>query len=49
MFVARDKELFILKTILEMPESSFVVMYGRRRIGKTETIRYFCKQHNIPT
>ena len=47
MFVARDKELSILKDELLCKTSSFVAVYGRRRIGKTETIRHFIKENNL--
>ena len=47
MFVAREKELKRLKTISERPKSSFVAIYGRRRIGKTELVRHFCKINNL--
>ena len=47
MFVAREEELNRLKTISKRPKSSFVAIYGRRRIGKTELVRHFCKINNL--
>ncbi len=47
MFVGREEELQMLKSLLDRKQSSFVVVYGRRRIGKTETIRHFIKENNL--
>ena len=47
MFVAREKELKKLNSLLIRKKSSFLAIYGRRRIGKTETVRYFCKKNSI--
>lgn len=40
-FVARAPELTKLKEVHRRQRSSFVVIYGRRRIGKTEMVRHF--------
>ncbi|KIM11436.1 MAG: hypothetical protein KU38_06480 [Sulfurovum sp. FS08-3] len=47
MFVARENELKTLGSLLKVDKSSLCVVYGRRRIGKTETIRYFIKSNNL--
>ncbi len=47
MFVAREKELARLTALLERDKSSFMAIYGRRRIGKTELVRHFCTHNNI--
>ncbi len=47
MFIAREKELSILKQQLNSKKSSFIAVYGRRRIGKTETIRHFIEVNNL--
>ena len=47
MFVAREKELKKLNSLLIRKKSSFLAIYGRRRVGKTEIVRYFCEQNNI--
>ena len=47
MFVSREKELALLSNILHEKNSSFLAIYGRRRIGKTELVRHFCKTNNL--
>lgn len=42
-FVAREKELAFLQEKYEDKGAQLVILYGRRRIGKTETIFHFCK------
>ena len=42
-FVDRKKEIASLQAEYEREESSFVVIYGRRRVGKTTLINHFCK------
>jgi AAA+ ATPase superfamily predicted ATPase len=32
---------------LNHKKSSFLAIYGRRRVGKTEIVRYFCEQNSI--
>lgn len=44
-FYGRKKELEIL-SLLESSSPSFVVITGRRRIGKTELIKQFCKERD---
>ena len=39
--IGRDKECRELKDILDSGKSEFVVVYGRRRIGKTFLVREF--------
>lgn len=39
MFIGRDKEKALLTKLLDENESSFVAVYGRRRVGKTYLIR----------
>lgn len=47
MFVARENELARLTALLEREKSSFMAIYGRRRIGKTELVRHFCTLNEI--
>jgi len=47
MFIGREQELYELKGLLDKKSSTFSVVYGRRRIGKTETIRHFIKSENL--
>lgn len=42
-FVGRCQELHLLEERWRSPESEFLVLYGRRRVGKTELIRRFTK------
>ena len=43
MFIGRETELKFLNTCYESDHAEFVVLYGRRRVGKTETLTEFCK------
>lgn len=42
-FVDRIKEIETLENEYHKKEASFVVLYGRRRVGKTTLINYFCE------
>ncbi|MFC6873012.1 ATP-binding protein [Halobellus marinus] len=41
-FFDREEELDTLTGAVESPGSDFVVVYGRRRVGKTELLKEFC-------
>ncbi|MCD7954198.1 MAG: ATP-binding protein [Lachnospiraceae bacterium] len=43
MFIGRKKELNFLEEQYARKNGQLIVLYGRRRIGKTETLREFCK------
>lgn len=43
MFVNRDQELDALEKIYNSDSAEFFVLYGRRRVGKTELLLQFCK------
>ena len=43
MFIGRADELNFLEERYQKKDGQLVVLYGRRRIGKTETIRRFCE------
>ena len=43
MFIGRDSELKFLNDKYEENGGQLIVLYGRRRVGKTETLREFCK------
>ena len=45
MIIGRNKEIDILNSICDKPKSSFVSIYGRRRIGKTYLVDQFFKNH----
>ena len=46
MFVGRDKELEELEKRYTNDKFEFIVMYGRRRVGKTRLLEEFCKNKN---
>lgn len=41
MIIGRDKEKTLLLRLLESQNAEFLVVYGRRRIGKTFLIESF--------
>lgn len=41
MFVGRRKELVLLEDAYRSPKSELVVIYGRRRIGKSSLVNHF--------
>lgn len=43
VFIGRQQELAFLSEKYQSANAELVVLYGRRRIGKTETLRYFSK------
>ena len=43
MFIGREAELRFLQEKYEEKKGQLIVLYGRRRVGKTETLREFCK------
>lgn len=43
MFIGREKELQFLQDKYDEDKGQLIVLYGRRRVGKTETLREFCK------
>lgn len=43
MFIGRETELRFLQDKYEENKGQLIVLYGRRRVGKTETLREFCK------
>lgn len=46
-FVDRFQELETLENEYNSNSSSFVVLYGRRRIGKTELLNEFSRNKNV--
>ena len=44
MFIGRDKELKGLDQIYNSDRFEFVVIYGRRRVGKTALINHFINE-----
>lgn len=47
MFIGREKELNRLNQLYNDTNFQFVVMFGRRRIGKTEILKEFSKNKNV--
>lgn len=47
-FIDRQKEIALLNSLLNQPVGQFVVVYGRRRVGKTTLLRYWVEQANVP-
>lgn len=43
MFVGREAEMKFLQDKYAEDGGQLIVLYGRRRVGKTETLREFCK------
>lgn len=43
MFIGRETELRFLQERYEAKKGQLIVLYGRRRVGKTETLKEFCK------
>ncbi len=43
MFIGREKELRFLNQCYQSMRAEFIVLYGRRRVGKTELLNEFCK------
>ncbi len=46
-FVGREKELKLLHDLMQKPNASFVVLRGRRRIGKSTLIKEFAKEYKF--
>ena len=45
MFIGRTNELSILEECYSSNKFQFLVMYGRRRVGKTSLLQKFSKSH----
>jgi len=41
MFINRTEELNFLEKLYNSEESQFLILYGRRRLGKTELLKHF--------
>ncbi len=46
-FKGRRRELALLDTLGASAEASFLVLYGRRRVGKTRLLTHWLKQSNL--
>ena len=47
-FVDRQRELQELDTLLEREGAKFVVVYGRRRVGKTTLLLHWVRETGLP-
>ena len=47
MFFGRERELSIMEEAYASNSFEFLVLYGRRRIGKTSLLKEFAKRHRI--
>ncbi|MBW3079157.1 ATP-binding protein [Bifidobacterium simiiventris] len=45
VFIGREDDLSFLQDCYEDPRAQLVILYGRRRVGKTETLAHFSKDH----
>lgn len=43
MFIGREAELTFLENKYEESKGQLIVLYGRRRVGKSETLKEFCR------
>ena len=43
MFIGRDHELAVLQELYDSGRPELFVLYGRRRVGKTELLQQFCQ------
>ncbi len=43
MFIDREAELAALEHLYASDRAELFILYGRRRVGKTELVRYFCQ------
>jgi AAA+ ATPase superfamily predicted ATPase len=44
-FVGRKRELQTLEKLLQSPQAGLLILYGRRRVGKTWLVTHFLEQH----
>ena len=47
MFIGRDRELKVIERLYQSEKFEYLVMYGRRRVGKTELLIEFAKKHHV--
>ncbi|MDO4178782.1 MAG: ATP-binding protein [Phascolarctobacterium sp.] len=45
MFIGREKELKLLNTLVTSDKFECLILYGRRRVGKTALLQYFSREH----
>ena len=47
VFIGRKNEKVQLEALIELPRPGIAVIYGRRRVGKSELIRQATKGKNV--
>ena len=47
--VGRTQELETLDRLIQRPEAAFILVYGRRRVGKTRLLQHWAKESGLPT
>ncbi|MBC8264612.1 MAG: ATP-binding protein [Anaerolineales bacterium] len=47
-FVDREEEIANLNRLLERPAGQFIIVYGRRRVGKTTLLLHWAKTSHLP-
>lgn len=45
-FIGRTSELNLIDRLWDSPNAEFMILYGRRRIGKTRLLTHWINQHN---
>ena len=45
--IGRDYEQHILQNICEEDEARLIAVYGRRRVGKTYLVKYYCQSEFV--
>lgn len=48
-FINRHHELTLLDNLIQQPGAHLIMLYGRRRIGKTTLITHWARQTSLPT
>ncbi len=46
-FVGRSRELEVLDNLWATPKATLLILYGRRRVGKTRLLTHWLKNHPI--
>ena len=47
MLLGREKELLMLEQLYQEDGFQFLILYGRRRVGKTKLLREFARKHPV--
>lgn len=47
MILCRDKEISLLNRLFDSNKFEFLVLYGRRRVGKTTLLKEFARTHKV--